>query len=417
MTNPKKNRKILNLVLAVILAVGVWLYVINVENPTSPTTVRDVPVTVTGEDVLAERDLMVTHLSAESVDLRISGRKKTLMNLNRSNVSLELDVSTITAAGDHTLTCQYEFPRNVGSDSVSISDWEDLRITVTVAQRESKEIPVRGEFIGTEAENSLAGSVTTNPETVEVSGPAEALEDIAYALASVGGKEISSTHTETVGLVLMAADGTPADRQNITVSTETVEVTVPVRQVVSIPLTVSLKDGGGAAASDVEVEITPAAITVTAAEEGAEVTFPESISLGEIDLSDVLGDTSFALPIHLPEGVILWGDQPDVASVSLTFRNLAVRQVAVQNIVLENVPQGYEAELVNQQLSVWVRGAADLVGDLDPGQLQVTVDLSGAATGAGLQRLPAAVSFKWDSPLGVDIMGTQYSIALELHPA
>ena len=177
MTNPKKNRKILNLVLAVILAVGVWLYVINVENPTSPTTVRDVPVTVTGEDVLAERDLMVTHLSAESVDLRISGRKKTLMNLNRSNVSLELDVSTITAAGDHTLTCQYEFPRNVGSDSVSISDWEDLRITVTVAQRESKEIPVRGEFIGTEAENSLAGSVTTNPETVEVSGPAEALED------------------------------------------------------------------------------------------------------------------------------------------------------------------------------------------------------------------------------------------------
>ena len=250
MTNPKKNRKILNLVLAVILAVGVWLYVINVENPTSPTTVRDVPVTVTGEDVLAERDLMVTHLSAESVDLRISGRKKTLMNLNRSNVSLELDVSTITAAGDHTLTCQYEFPRNVGSDSVSISDWEDLRITVTVAQRESKEIPVRGEFIGTEAENSLAGSVTTNPETVEVSGPAEALEDIAYALASVGGKEISSTHTETVGLVLMAADGTPADRQNITVSTETVEVTVPVRQVVSIPLTVSLKDGGGTAAPD-----------------------------------------------------------------------------------------------------------------------------------------------------------------------
>ena len=130
-----------------------------------------------------------------------------------------------------------------------------------------------------------------------------------------------------------------------------------------------------------------------------------------------MGDTSFALPIHLPEGVILWGDQPDVASVSLTFRNLAVRQVAVQNIVLENVPQGYEAELVNQQLSVWVRGAADLVGDLDPGQLQVTVDLSGAATVAGIQRLPAAVSFKGDSPLGVDIMGTQYSIALELHPA
>ena len=152
-------------------------------------------------------------------------------------------------------------------------------------------------------------------------------------------------------------------------------------------------------------------------EEGAEVELPESISLGEIDLSNVLGDTSFALPIQLPEGVILWGDQPDMASVSLTFQNVAVRQVEVQSIVLENVPQGYEAALVNQQLSVWVRGEADLVGDLDPGQLQVTVDLSEASLREGLQRLPVTVSFKGDSPEGVDIMGTQYSIALELHAA
>ena len=33
MTNPKKNRKIFNIVLAIVLAVGVWMYVINVENP------------------------------------------------------------------------------------------------------------------------------------------------------------------------------------------------------------------------------------------------------------------------------------------------------------------------------------------------------------------------------------------------
>ena len=64
------------------------------------------------------------------------------------------------------------------------------------------------------------------------------MEGISYALASVGGKEISSTLTETTSVVLMGEDGTPADRQNVTVSTETVEVTVPVRQVVSIPLTV-----------------------------------------------------------------------------------------------------------------------------------------------------------------------------------
>ena len=60
MTNPKKNRKIFNIVLAIVLAVGVWLYVINVENPSGTGTVREIPVTVVGEDSLAEQGLMVT---------------------------------------------------------------------------------------------------------------------------------------------------------------------------------------------------------------------------------------------------------------------------------------------------------------------------------------------------------------------
>ena len=76
MTNPKKNRKIFNIVLAIVLAVGVWMYVINVENPSGTGTVREIPVTVVGEDSLAERGLMVTEQNRDHVSLKLSGRKK-----------------------------------------------------------------------------------------------------------------------------------------------------------------------------------------------------------------------------------------------------------------------------------------------------------------------------------------------------
>lgn len=52
---PEEKRKIFNIVLAIVLAVGVWMYVINVENPSGTGTVREIPVTVVGEDSLAER--------------------------------------------------------------------------------------------------------------------------------------------------------------------------------------------------------------------------------------------------------------------------------------------------------------------------------------------------------------------------
>lgn len=91
MTNPKKNRKIFNIVLAIVLAGGVWMYVINVENPPGTGTVREIPVTVVGEDSLAERGLMVTEQNRDHVSLKLSGRKKTLMKLNRKNITLKLD--------------------------------------------------------------------------------------------------------------------------------------------------------------------------------------------------------------------------------------------------------------------------------------------------------------------------------------
>lgn len=276
-TNPKKNRKIFNIVLAIVLAVGVWMYVINVENPSGTGTVREIPVTVVGEDSLAERGLMVTEQNRDHVSLKLSGRKKTLMKLNRKNITLKLDVSSVTSEGEHTLSCKVDFPDTVG-DNVSISDWEDLHVTVTVEKQATKEIPVRGEFIGTEADNCLAGAVTTDPETLVLKGPAKELEGISYALATVGGKEVRDTIVEQSSVVFMGPDGTPASRKNVTASAESVEVTVPVRQVVSLPLTVEIIEGGGAAREDVEVTISPETITVVA-QEGEEA-LPSAISLG-----------------------------------------------------------------------------------------------------------------------------------------
>ena len=116
------------------------------------------------------------------------------------------------------------------------------------------------------------------------------------------------------------------------------------------------------------------------AQEGEEA-LPSAISLGTIELEDVLGDTSYSFPIKLPAGVTAWGEQSRYARVSLTFPQLVTRQLAVEQIALQNIPQGYDAALVSKQLYVWVRGRQDLVESLDPNQLQVEVDLSEAGKG------------------------------------
>ena len=383
------KRKILNMALAVLISMGLWLYVVNVENPTGSGHLRDLAVEVQGEETLESRGLMVTELSEERMNLKVTGKKKTLMRLDKKNVYLTVDVSSITEVGEWDLTCRPVFPTQVSTDSISVSSWNDMKVTVTVRKQESKTIPVRGEFIGTEADGCLAGTVETDPATLVIKGPSESLDQVSYALVQVGGESVSDTIQEQVNVVLMGTDGQAADVKNVTISATSVQVTVPVRRVVSIPLTVTLQPGGGAMAEDADCIISPSSVTVV--EEGDGLNLPESISLGTIDLSQVYGKTSYSLPIQLPEGVTGW-NCPSFATVTLSLEKLASRQMATENITLKNVPQGYTAQLVNPTLYVWVRGDPSLVAQMNANQIAVEVDLARANLGDELQRLPANYS-------------------------
>lgn len=405
------KRKILNMALAVLISMGLWLYVVNVENPTGSGHLRDLAVEVQGEETLESRGLMVTELSQERMNLKVTGKKKTLMRLDKKNVYLTVDVSSITEVGEWDLTCRPVFPTQVSTDSITVSSWNDMKVTVTVRKQESKTIPVRGEFIGTEADGCLAGAVETDPATLVVKGPSESLDQVSYALVQVGGESVSDTIQEQINVVLMGTDGQAADVKNVTISATSVQVTVPVRRVVSIPLTVTLQPGGGATAEDADCTISPVSVTVV--EEGDGSDLPESISLGTIDLSQVYGKTSYSLPIQLPEGVTGW-NCPSFATVTLSLEKLASRQMATENITLKNVPQGYTAQLVNPKLYVWVRGDPSLVAQMDAGQIAVEVDLARANLGDELQRLPAKVSLVGEGLEGVGIIGTNYSVALTL---
>jgi YbbR domain-containing protein len=397
------------MILAVIISAGLWLYVVNVENPSGSAHLRDIPVDVQGEDELEAKGLMVTELSQDTLDLKVTGKKKTLMRLTKSNTDLILDVSSINEAGEWTISCRTQFPSTVSSDSVSVSDWNDLKVVVTVEQRESKWIPVRGEFTGEESEGCLAGEITTDPDQVQITGPAARLDSVAYALVQATGEEVSDTLVVHAPVVLIGTDGEPVDDPTITCSTDTVEITVPVCQVVSVPLIVDFLDGGGATAADIDYTITPSSVTVVA-QEGV---IPDAIYLGQIDLAKVFDDTSYSLPIQVPEGMTKWGGA-DYASVTVTMNGLVSKLLPVREITLENIPAGYTAELASDTLYVWVRGEASAVSRATPGRIGVSVDVSKAKTGTTtLQRIPVTLTLQEEME-GVGIIGTSYSVAIRL---
>ena len=365
MKGNKKGRRALNAAFALILAVALWLYVINVENPSGRAHLRDLKVIVQGQSQLEEKGLMVTAVSQKEVDLRVTGRKKTLMKLSAKNVSLLLDVSSIEEEGEWPLNCRTSFPANVNTDNVTLSDWEDLQVTVTVQRVEEKTVPIRGEFIGTTQTGYMTGEVVTEADSVVLTGPADVLEEIDYAQAQVGGDSVSEALREEASLVLVNTSGGTIEPSYITV------------------------------VEDPEKEV------------------PESISLGTLDLGGIYNDTDCGLPIQLPEGIRGW-NVPAYATVHLTTNRYSARLVPVEEITLVNVPKGYHIDQLTQELFVWVWGDVRQVTALEPDRLSAVVDLSQAdRKDETIQRFPASVSIR-GAYNNVDVLGSRYSVAVRL---
>ena len=413
MRTRKKRQKVIHVILALVIAVVLWLYVINVENPTGTARLRDLPVQLQGEEVLADSGLMVTDLSKDTVTVRLSGKKKALMKISRKNVTFDLDVSSVTGEGEWTLNGHLNYPGNVSAENVTVSHYDDLKVVVMVEPRTTKTVPVRGEFMGTEAEGYQTGTVTVSPDTLTITGPVDTLSRISYALVQVEEEQISSTLTASSSFILMTKDGLPADVAHVTTDVSAIEITVPVRKVAQVPLTVDLIDGGGATAEDVTCVITPEHVTLVAEDEGQEL--PEAISLGQINLSEVFNGASYYLPVRIPPDVEGW-NAPEYASVRLKIDGLTTLQIPVSTAAIrfEDVPKGYVPEPVSDNIYIWVRGPSAALKDLVQEEISVTASLAGCKADGTLHRVPLSISVNGEDREAAGIMGGHYSVALRL---
>ena len=81
-----ESRKILRLVTSLLISIALWVYVINVVNPSSTTVVRNIPVTLTGTEELYEKNLAIDGSGKYTVDITLRGSRTDLSTISVDNI-------------------------------------------------------------------------------------------------------------------------------------------------------------------------------------------------------------------------------------------------------------------------------------------------------------------------------------------
>ena len=379
--------KIINIILSILIALGLWAYVTASVTDVGESTVRNIPVTVVGEEALNTKGLMIDPNTKLTVNARVSGNRSLLVSMasNPSEYfSATINVAEITEPGTYDLSCTItpEFT-SLTSTGVRVMDQEGKTIQVTVTRLMSKTVEVRGVFKGTvdEDNNYRANPVEVTPGTIKVQGPETLVNQVEYAQVTITGDNLTKTYTGELGFQLMTADGEVVDDDDLTTNVNTVSVVMPVAKTMEVPLSVEYVYGGGITEDNFEryvtVDIQPATIQVSGDEADVSYLEGKTITVGKIDLSQVVQEEQvFVFPIEL--STELSNDSGITqATVTVTIKGLETKTVETSNIDIINTPDGFTADAVTQSLQVKVRGPADALETVEGYQIRVVVDLEG----------------------------------------
>lgn len=337
--------------------------------------------------------LIVGNPSATAVQVRVSAPRENMIGMRPGAVRASVDLS-------RGLLGPQEYPVSVDVPDMRIRVVETTpsRVSIRLDERLERAVPVRLQLSGTVPFGYVAGDAAIEPTTVDVTGPASAVQQIESAAvelrldgvtAPVDGRYTAapvdvngeSISTEGRGLRLTP----PAVRVRIPVSQQLASKTVGVQPVMS-----------GSVRSGYVIEgvaTEPSVVTILG---GPRVVGPVTFAETErIDVTDLSSTLTRQVGLLAPDGVSVL--QYDVARVTVRVAPLVLTQSFATVPVPAGLPGNLQVVSSLPSVQVVFQGPAPALQGVSAGDFRATVNLEGLT--AGTHRATVDV----EAPSGISV--------------
>lgn len=289
-------------ILSVFIALLLWVYVTNEQNPVTDQTFS-VPLVAQG----APRGYDVDGLPG-TVSVRVRGTRIVIGTLQRENFSARVNLSEIEP-GEQEVRVQLTSP-----PEVEVLQIYPPMVTVRADRIEDKNVPVRVVLKGAVDESMQAGAPAVAPQVVTIRGPAGLLNEIKQLAVTVDVSGADETLVREVRL--------ETGMEDVTVNPDRVKVTVPVTTLSVQSMPVRLRTTGEPAAG-YEVSsttVSPQTVQVTARDNV--LRGMTAVSTMALDITGISSDVEREVVLILPDGARLV--EPD--RVMVTVRVIQVEE-------------------------------------------------------------------------------------------
>ncbi len=405
MTEPKKNKgtkaaisptksilgdRRIRLLLSVIGAIIAWMAVTIVVQPGTTTTITNVPVDFTYDSsAYTSRGLSIVSAPEKSVNLKLSGDGYTIGGLSASDFVVYPDWSSVRDSGEKTLRLQVRSQSALLTGvSVSIDGDNTVDVVFDVVEEKTLPIQVTTNYLSI-ADGYILYGTDVSKETVTLSGPSSELSEVETCTAEVTHNgDLTDSVTLDTPLRFYTRSGKEIKFDYTTLEAESVEVTLQVYKIATLPVTVSFIN----APRDFDSSVLSYALskkTLNVAGPETQIDRLSSLSIGTIDLSTFALNKVYEMPIELPTGIHLLDNLTNITvsfdSSRLETKTMNLPAACVQVV---NLPSTYTLTVETERLmNVTLCGPSGSLEALTPEQVVIEIDADDFSVALGQQNI------------------------------
>ncbi|MCI8600611.1 MAG: hypothetical protein HFE45_03350 [Oscillospiraceae bacterium] len=364
------------LILSIFLSVILWFAIYLDQKPNSNWLINGIPVSVNYENSIAQDlGLEIVGEVPITVDVTVNGKRYKIVNLDESNFRAQVSLSSVTRAGEYTLPIQVI--RNESDPEYSIVSWTPSEVTLKFDKIVSKQFPVEVQAPGlTAGDGYLMETPYADVDYITIKGPQNDINQIDRVVVEIPTvRELTESLSTTGTAAFLNRDGEPVESSDLECENDTVSITIPIYRTRLLPLKVEFVNIPKGFPID-QLKYTLSRSSVLVASPSETIENMDSITIGPIDFRSIDIGSEIRLDVVLNAG---FRNVENVSEVTVTFPSygLSSRTMELQNFVLENLPAGYDVQVLSGRLSdVRIVGDSSLLASLTTEDLVGTIDLS-----------------------------------------
>lgn len=373
---------ILTLLLSLGLAILIWIQAQQQENPIR-NQLLEISVNFVGQPT---DSILVSPTTSEDVLVSFSGPTSIVSQLTADDFYATIDLSQVAFGEDVEVDIQVQ-PNN---PEVTILFVSPEKLTIHLEQSITRQIPIELDIRGSVARGHTQGEPLIDPEFITVSGIASQVDALNFARVTIFLNNERETKVDTLQPIFYNQQGQVASLNNLTISTEEVNVTVPINETAGFAeklITVNWTGNPAPGYRLLNVSVDPPSVLING--RPTQVNLLTSVLTEAIDVTGLTESFRQQVTLALPDGISL--DEVQEIFVEIEIEPILSTNTYNQPVTVSGLATGLQATIQPEQVRVVLFGPLPILDALAPEEIKVTADLFGLDIGT--YSLPLDVDF------------------------